>query len=467
MVKKLLLFTLMLTCFKTGFSTSITGTDTAYVGYEIIAYKQADPFTGKEQEIGKTIVRPDGSFDLEFDIKETVLVFMYFGIHKAHIYAETDKDYQVALPPRRDKKSEDKLNPFFTYIETHLGVVNEEKNGLNMSIRMFNDSFYPFYKKHTEKVFANDLEFEQLDKDIEQLDKPFSKSTNQYFNEYRKYKYGMLRFIAYQHKSKSVSDIYFKNQEFQNNNPAFTELFNMVYDGYFGYFSRTAEGKQLASAIAAKSYSQLKNVLAQDEVLQPEELLNMVILRCLHHEFYDDNYSRSAMLMILDSLIASSDNIVEIETAKSIRDKVTQLLAGYAPPQFELYDIDSNLVGLEQFKGKFIYLNFCSCFSYTCLNEFVMLQNLYRKHNKYLEIVTVVIDDDVQVMKDFLLRSGYQWTFLHFDNQPDIFKDYDVRVFPTYYLIDHEGKLSMSPAPAPAEEFEGRLFKVLRAKGIL
>ena len=452
---------------KYGLSVEISGMDSTYANSEIVLYKQADPITGKDFELARTITDRNGVFKLNIDLSETTYIYAYLGIYKVYIFAEPGKNYEVVLPQKRDKTRADVFNPFFKYIETHLGIENQDKNDLNLQIRMFDDSFYPFYKKHTERVFSDDIEFDLLDKDIEQLDKPFAKSKHTYFNDYRKYKYGLLRFIAYQHKSKSVSDIYFKNQPFLINNIAFVELFNKVYEGYFGYFSRTEHGKKLAPAIAAKSYSKVKSILKHDDVLQPDELLNMVMLRCLYDEFYDDNYSRSAMLAVIDSLMIVSKNPLERSSAESIRLKVTQLLTGFAPPAFLLYDTDSNLVSLDKFKGKFVYLNFCSCFSYTCINEFVMLQNLFRKHNKYLEIVTVVVDDDVQVVKDFKERSGYSWTFLHFDNQPEIFQDYDVRVFPTYYLIDHEGKLSMSPAPAPAEEFEGRLFKVLRERGIL
>lgn len=448
-------------------STVIYGADTNYRGQEISFLQMQDPFTGKEKVLGTSIVDENGAFKFELDIKETQYLFAYLGIHKVFLFAEVGKSYEVLLPQRIDKVDADRLNPFFQYTEVHLGILNPDKDELNMLIRMFNDSFSPYYAKHNEKVFSDDVEFEQLDNDIEQLDKPFSKSKNAYFNNYRKYKYGLLRFVAYQHKSKSVSDLYFKNQPFLANNPAFVDLFNLVYERYFSYFVRTKNGMLLAPAIRNKSYTQVREVLAFDQVLQPDEHLNMVLLHGLHEEFYDDNYSRSAMLTIMDSLLIVSDNPLIKETAVSIREKVTKLLAGFEPPAFELYDKDSNLVSLDDFKGKFVYLSFCSCFSYTCLNEFVMLQNLHKKHSKYLEIVTVVIDDDVQVMKNFLERSGYQWTFLHFDNNPEIFKKYDVRAFPTYYLIDDEGKLSMSPAPAPAEEFEGRLFKVLRSKGIL
>lgn len=448
-------------------AVSIKGFDISYANTEISFMRPSDPFTGKEVEVAACIVNSDGSFQLDFELQETSYLFAYLGKYRIYIFAEPHKNYEIVLPARIDKTAADNLNPFFDYIHVHLGLNNPDKDELNMLIRMFNDGFAPYYAKHSDKVFADDIEFKQLDKDIEQLDKPYAKSKNIYFNEYREYKYGLLRYIAYQHKSKSVSDTYFKARPFLENNPAYVELFNMVYEKYFSYFVRTEEGSQLNEAIKNRSYSEVKRVLSADHVLQPVELLDMVLLRSLHSEFYDDNYSRSSMLTVLDSMIVLTENNLVKNTAQSIREKVTQLLVGFDPPGFELYNADSTLISLDDFKGRFVYLNFCSCFSYACLNEFAMLQNIYRKHSKYLEIVTVVIDDDVQVMKDFVSRSGYEWTFLHFDNHPDIFKEYDVRAFPTYYLIDDEGKLSMSPAPAPAEEFEGRLFKALRAKGIL
>ena len=155
------------------------------------------------------------------------------------------------------------------------------------------------------------------------------------------------------------------------------------------------------------------------------------------------------------------------EIAVSIRNKVTRLLVGFEPPEFELYDQDSNLVSLEDFRGKYVYLNFCSCFSYTCMNEFKLLAALYEKHGDILEIVTVIFDNDPDVISSFLERSQYQWKFLHYANQSAIIRDYDIRAFPTYYLIDREGKLAISPAPGPGEEFEAHLFKLLRSRGEL
>jgi peroxiredoxin len=245
------------------------------------------------------------------------------------------------------------------------------------------------------------------------------------------------------------------------------ELFNRVYDKYFHHFARTPEGKELGAIISSGDLNGLRKLLVKDKVLGKEKILDLVILKGLHDEFYDDNYSRSALLEILEKYIDENKYPDLAEVARSIRKKTTRLLVGFSPPQFALYDRDSNLISLDNFKGKYVYLNFCSCFSYTCMNEFAMLNTLYERHSDLLEIVTILVDNDYDVINSFLERSNYPWTFLHYGHQASVIKEYDIRAFPTYYLIDPEGKLVLSPASSPGEEFEGRLFKLLREKGEL
>ena len=69
-------------------------------------------------------------------------------------------------------------------------------------------------------------------------------------------------------------------------------------------------------------------------------------------------------------------------------------------------------------------------------------------------------------MSNFRQKNGYQWDFLHFANDPDILKEYDVRIFPTCYLIDPDGKLVLSPAPAANDNLERALFLELNGKGL-
>jgi hypothetical protein len=446
--------------------TTISGKDSAYAGMEIVFNRLSDPFSNAETLVGSGKFSSDGSFTISFALDQITQVFAYLGVYKVHLYVVPGKTYDIILPPRQDKKASDFLNPYFTYEIVHLGNAQFEEDDLNTYIRMFNDSYLPYYNKHITKLNSNS-DFSELDKDISRMEKPFSSSADHFFNDYRNYRYGLLRYLAYQYKSKSISNDYFKGQPVLYNNLAYIELFNKVYDKYFYRFSNTEQGRLLAENIAAGDLNAVRKTLATDEVLGSGELLDMVILKNLHDEFYDDNYSRSALLDILDTLILTGEYSQCVDVARSIRKKVTRLLSGFEPPDFELYDRDSNLVSLHSLRGKYVYLNFCSCFSYTCMNEFIMLNNLYSKHKELIEIVTILVDNDKDVINSYLNRSNYPWKFLHYGNQSAIISDYDIRAFPTYYLIDRTGKLALSPAPSPADDFEARFFKLLRERGEL
>jgi len=466
-IKKSILFIFWLLPITALSSTIIRGVDKSYAGEEISFWTTVNPITGKEDLIARDTVNGDGSFLLEFDIHNTVKVQANLEVYKVYMFVEPEKEYDIILPPYKEKSKADELNPYFNPIYIHLGTKLFTPDELNVQIRMFHDAYNPYLNKHVDKILG-DTDFEQLEKDIIKLDKPFAKTDNEFFNDYRKYKYGMLRILAMQNKSKSTSNKYFKDRPFLYDNPSYTDLFNMVYEGYFMHFSRADKSGSLKDAISnKKDFRAVYNALSKGELIQPEELLTMVILKCLYDEFYDDNYSRSAMLNILSSFIETCTDKQQLKIAREIKEKVTKLLVGHTPPAFKLYDIDSNEVTLNSLKGKYVYLNFCTCYSYTCIKEFTMLQNLYEKHNQYLSIVTIAVDDDVETVRDFVTRSGYSWKFLHSGLQRGIIKDYDIRAFPTYYLIDREGKLVMSPAASPSEDFEGRLFKTLKAKGEL
>ena len=479
-ISSIILFVLFASQSYADKNVTVFGHDTAYAGVEIVLNKYIEQITNSESEIARCIVAKDGSFSLSFPVKDITLVFAYLGIYKVHLFVEPEKSYEIMLPPREEKEQNDFLNPYFTYTVVYLGTKQYDENELNILIRMFNDGYQPYYNKHildiTDKKDLSQLDkdnahinktkdFSTLDKDITQIEKPFASCQNKFFNDYRRYRYGLLRQLALEQKSKSLSDEYFKDKPVLYNNPAYMEMFNKVYDKYFNHFSQGDKGKELAKNINEKDLKGLQKTLSSDNVLGKGELLNLVILKGLFEEFYDDNYSRNSMLAVLDSFIAQVKILPLNELAQSIRNKTTKLLVGFDPPDFKLYDRDSNIVSLENFKGKYVYLNFCSCYSYTCLNEFVMLDNLHQKYKDKLEIVTIIIDEDVNVLKSYLSRSNYTWKFLYFGHQSSIIKDYDIRAFPTYYLVDPQGKLVMSPAPSPGEDFEARLFQVMRARG--
>lgn len=454
----------------------IQGNNPDYANQSIELYQYNNYITSGESRIARNEVDAKGDFSLSFDISQPTFVFMHQGIFFVYLYAEPGMIYTVKLPPNTPKKPDERLNPFFEETSVHLLVLKasfnsstspySEKEELNYLVRAFDRKYDPIATDYAIRAYAK-KDIQSVDSVIKSLVDTFGHARNRYFIDYYTYRLGQLKFTSMRYRSRHISDNYFLNKPVLYGNTAYMELFNQVYDKYFAYFGRTAKGRQIYTDInQRKSLSMLQKTL-QNNVLTNDTLREFVILKALHDEFYEMNFSREAMLQVLDSLNLTTKIAIHRSIGQEIRQKVTRLMVGFNPPAFSLFNTDSVTTTLASFKGSYVYLNFCTTKNYACLKELEQLKWVHEKFGKYVKIVTVSVDESLGDVRSFVKKSGFKWTFLHYGNQPDVLKEYDIRAFPTYYLIDPEGKLLWSPAPSPNENFEARLFEELRAKGKL
>jgi hypothetical protein len=446
---------------------TITGNAPSYSNTVIVFYQCSNWITGTDEITGKCQVDANGDFSLGIPLNTITQIYSYLGVYRCYFFAEPGKNYQLILPERYDKSVEEQLNPFFEPVEIHLGLASYESDDLNMLIMMFDDAYIPYYNKHVDNL-RNNTDQTELTRSIDQMEKPFAGYHNDFFYEYRRFRYGLLTLFANQQHVQKISDEYFNNQPILYSNPAYADLFNRVFDKYFIFFGRTDAGKKIYSDINhSESITDLLTTLSENDNFSNDTLIELIILKQLHDEFYGNQFSRNGILEILDSMAIITHIEEHKKISMQIKKKITRLLPGYDPPPFELQDTDGNFVKLSDYKGIYIYLNFCTCQSYTCLKEFNLLAKIDQKYKGKLVIITIATDPVEELLKPFLLKNSYLWKFLYYNNQPDILKDYDVRAYPTYFLIGPDGKLIFSPALSPEENFETKLFEVMKTRGDL
>jgi thiol-disulfide isomerase/thioredoxin len=472
-----LLFLLIATQSSLAKEIILKGNNPDYNGQTIDLLVFKNNITNNERKVATTKVDENGNFEWKFTSDQTEYVFSHLGVYQIYLYAEPGNTYQVKLPPFTPKKQDEKLNPFFEEVQLHLLILSikdpslqnipEPTKELNFLIRSFDELYNPLITKYAIRTYTYP-ELQGLDSSVNVLKKQFDSINHPYFHQYYFYRMGLFKFTSARLKSRIVSDEWFSNKPVLYANPAYMELFNQVYDKYFVFFGRTRLGKKIYTDINSKSsLIELKATLAQDNVLINDTLKEMVILKGIHDGFYEMEFSRGGLLKILDSLTLSTKIDLHKKIGQDIRFKVTKLLVGFKPPAFQLYDKNNQLKSLDNFKGSYVYINFCTTQNYACLKELEQLKRIQEKYGKYVTIVSISLDESLDDMRNYVNRKGYKWTFLHYGNQPDIIKEYDLRALPTYYLLDREGKLVWSPAPTPTENFDVKLFEELRSKRIL
>ncbi len=456
--------------------TVFQGKAVSYAGQKLVFLTYSDMISFRETEVASCTISDSGEFKCTATLDQTRLIFTKLGVYNCIFYAEPGLVYQIQLPQRRDKTEAEQMNPYFETITIHLiakptditenRTIPGDKEEVNLLIRSFNDSFNPFYYKYVVNAYLNTVDQEEINKALQSISETFSDISNPFFKKYMEYRLGLLKhFGARQSSAKIIAD-YFNSKNVLYNNPAYMELFNEIFADYFNTFMTENPQSNLSLIINREmNLDKLISQLQKEKALSNDTLLELVLIKNLYEGFYNENFAKPAILILMDSLSTKTKIAYHKSVISDIKAEITKLLSGSDPPPFKLYDKDSTLIGLDDFRDKYIYLMFCNSYSYYCIREFELLNDLNSRHSSHLAIVTILVDDNRQSMKDLLKTNNYNWTFLHYSSHPEIINEYEVKAYPSYYLIGPDGKLIASPAPSPLEGFEQYLFKTMRGRG--
>jgi hypothetical protein len=457
----------------TDHTTVLKGRHTDYAGDTITFLTYSNMLSFSEEEICSCAVDDSGYFKCRIDLTAVRHVFTYLGVYNCYLYAEPGMVYDIRLPRKREKSLQNLVDPLFEETAIHLSVKAENRSSgippyqdgeLNFTIRAFNDSFYPYYYKFVISAYGNRVDRKELNKAVQEIREPFDSIPGSYLNTYIDYRIGLLEHYGSQVSNKRIIEEYFLGKPVRHLNPAYMELFNEVFKDYLISFAEAYPAAGLPRVVNRDvDYLKANEILEKEASLRNDSLREMVLLKGCYDGFYDGKNIPSSMIQMLDSLKSRTGNEFLQAAVRDIMLEITKILPGYEPPDFALYTSDSTLVRLSDYQGEYVYLNFCNSFGYYCVREFEYLRILHQRLKDKLSIVTILVDESIDNMSELVKGNNYPWTFLHFSNQPDVLEGYDIRTYPAYFLVGPEGKLILSPAPSPVENFEST-FLVIYSK---
>ncbi len=460
----LLFFCLILfTQHANGEEVNLKGKAPSYKNQTLVFYTYSDWITKKTADLASAKVNEDGSFQCSFNIDQSQKIFADLGFYKGFLFVEPGNSYNLVLPPKKEKTKAQKLNPYFNGEPYHIGIKNTNENKLNLHI-------YRFLKEYNNTINNNINTFYSSGKDLDSITRYLDtciQFENPFFNHYKTYTITKLKITVNSNLHELKKQI-FNDSCLHYHNPAYMELFNMVFENYFKEYFTKYDNSVSKSINVHQSISKLDSALKKAELLKKEPLLReFVMLKGLYDAYYDKNFNKKNIVKVLESFPEFSNSPYHKRVSENIYQKITRLREGFKPPDFCLYDRDNNLVCMDSLRGSYIYLGFCNSMNYTCLKHFKILKNLYEKHKNHFRIVIISTEEEFQSMKRFYESKKYPWTVLHYGNQKEILEKYDIQVMPAYFFITPDGKLSLSPAPDPSEKIEWKIFKIMKKRGDL
>lgn len=442
----------------------VLGKEKGYAGEDIEFFTRTDYITQQREVLAKCTVAPDGTFRAEFPLFETQLVMVDLGIYTCYMYMEAGQTYRIAFPSRRDKTESERLNPYFDPVILQLRDLDGDGHSTNDRIAQFDRYLDSVSNTTLPRIAERDSLFSAKGL-IEKLKKYSIPAQYAFANQYKEYRIGLMAYMTESMRIQALSKFYFQNKRVLHRNPAYMELFNIVYDKYLVYHGRTEDGQQIYDAISKeRNYTRLQKILAQNDHLTGDTLRELVILKGLYDEFYSSNFSRNALFSIVDSIYSTTDVLEHTNIAQQIRERISKLLPGFIPYSFTLRDAKGQSVSLKDFRGHLVLLCFCTTTSYSCIQDFELLRRYHERYGDHLRIISICADQDSASMQRFVAATNYPWVFLYYGEAPNLIRDYDIRSYPTYFLLDTDGRIILSPAPGPQENLERILFEQFRQR---
>ncbi len=127
---------------------------------------------------------------------------------------------------------------------------------------------------------------------------------------------------------------------------------------------------------------------------------------------------------------------------KKYLDLSRDLKAGDKAVDFKMPDINGKLVGLSDFQGKYVLLDFWGSGCGPCRLESPNLLRNYKEYrDKGFEIISITFDRDREAWAKAVKKDGMIWTTLCDlkGSDGDVIMTYKVFFMPTYFLINPEG----------------------------
>jgi len=127
------------------------------------------------------------------------------------------------------------------------------------------------------------------------------------------------------------------------------------------------------------------------------------------------------------------------DTARKLVENPRRARENFAP-DFSFTSLQGEYITLDDLKGKVVLLDFWGTWCGPCVESVPDLRNLHKRYAKEPSFVLIGIssDGDEQAWREFTAKNRMIWPQYR-DKDHKILSAFNIRAFPTYIVIDHEG----------------------------
>jgi len=434
------------------------GKAAGYATKEISFYTITDPILHQKQELGTTRVASDGAFSLLLPVNETTEIYSDLEKFCGTMVIEPGKNYEIALPPFSPKTSAQAHSIYFKPTPYWLGLPGTDNTDLNFAVRSFLTDFNLETVKNTTPIYQQQSK-EVANEIIDRLEKKYASIQNPYFTTLRKYTFAELEFGVYQKNEDPVIQKYFATQSIHPGHPAYQRAFDLFFSDFLRKQSQNNQNRKITTFINSGDYNSLVAFFKSKGF--KKEFAGLVILKGLYESYYTAGFSKEGVLKAIEMAQSETASPLIQPIAEQVKSKLKLLAVGEKAPALRLSNLRREMVTLDQFKGRFVYLSFFNSGSSDCRVETDSIVSLEKRLRQILTVISVAVDDDFAHASNLWKTKGYSCELLNGSRQKQLIVNYNASFTPVFYLIGPEGTLLLSQAPSPSHGFEAAFLKLL------
>jgi thiol-disulfide isomerase/thioredoxin len=451
-------------CFHAAYAGTVVikGTAKGAEGKLISLKKFSDNLTQKEQLLAKSTIDSNGNFELKCELTSTGLAIIHIEYYMGEMYLEPNNNYTVEVRNLVFNDKLDKVNHYLSPLNCYIKVVSDKKNELNYLISKLNLNYNLFIRKNIVLVKNKEILL-KTDTFLMAMQDTFAGINHPFFNDYFTYRIASLKFLTGYSDPYKLMTEYIVSKPILYENIEYMSFMSDYFENYFKDITRSVKLSDLNGPVNKnKSFFEALDVLGNDSLLRNEVLREVVLLKTLDVLYSSANFNKKAVLEVLRQFSLKSKFEKHRLIASNLIESYNKFEKGNPAPEFKLGDTKDSVINLSEYKGKLVYVNFFANWCKPCMDELELMKKLHEKYKNQIAFISISVDREF--MKSFYLQRDkkYEWEFLHFNNDYDLLENYSVFSYPSFVLIDKEGKIIQCPAPKPSENIE-MTFELLLA----
>ena len=437
----------------------LSGKAADYSSKEITFYTIPDPVLRQKHELATTKVASDGTFSVTIAVGQTIEIYSDLEKYCGTMIVEPGKNYTVTLPPFSLRNSNEAHSSYFKPAYYWLGLPGTDSGDLNFAVRSFVTEFNAETVKKTIPIYQNQSK-EVANEIIQRLEQKYASNQNEYFKTLKTYYFAELEYAVNQRTPEYIIKKYFATRPIHLTHPLYQRAFETMFTDFLRKQSQDIKNRKIVSDTNLGNYLALVGFFESKGYTK--EFAELVVLKGLNDGYYSGSFAKEGVVKAVEMAQTTTTTAVLQSIAHQIKSKLTQLAVGVKAPVLKLSNQKKEIVTFDKFRGKFVYLVFFDSRSSDCKAELDSIVAVEKRLRQVLCVMSVAVDDNFENAVKLWKEKNYCWELLNGSKQRQLISSYDATITPAFYLIDPDGKLKLSQAPAPTKGFEPLFIKMFR-----